>query len=102
MTGRARVLVFAQCPEGGAEALTRAYRQISHELDGTPGLLGNELLRSEGEPGGYVVMSEWQDVDAFRSWEQGVTHRRVTAPLRPYLTGARSYEVVARYPETEH
>jgi len=101
LVGRVRVLVYASAAgaPGGVEA---AYHQISGELDGTPGLLGNVLMRSLTEPDGFVVMSEWRDMDAFRTWEAGAAHRQTTSPLRPFQDGSRGrtfgvYDVVAAY-----
>ncbi|RSM44884.1 antibiotic biosynthesis monooxygenase [Amycolatopsis balhimycina DSM 5908] len=98
--GTVRVLIYAVADEDG---VGRAYHEISAALRGTPGLLGNELLREFGnDDGGFAVMSEWVDRDAFQAWEQGPGHRDVTAPLRPYQDTGRGrpfglYEVVARY-----
>jgi heme-degrading monooxygenase HmoA len=98
--GRVRVLIFAVAD---AEGVERAYHEISTALRGTPGLLGNELLREFGPAAGtFAVMSEWASREAFHDWEQGREHRDVTAPLRPYQDTSRDrpfglYEVVARY-----
>lgn len=99
---RVRVLVYAAAPTEEPEAVRHAYHQISAELDGTPGLLGNELMRSLTEPASYIVMSEWVSLDAFRTWETGASHRGTTAPLRPYQDSGRGspfglYEVTASY-----
>lgn len=99
---RVRVLVYATAPETAPGAVDEAYHRISSELAGTPGLLGNELLRSPGEPAAYVVMSEWEDLAAFQTWERGQHHRSTTAPLRPFQDHGRGspfalYQVVANY-----
>jgi heme-degrading monooxygenase HmoA len=97
--GTVRVLIFAVADDG----VERAYREISTALRGTPGLLGNELLREFGPAAGtFAVMSEWTSREAFQNWEQSRAHRDVTAPLRPYQDTSRGrpfalYEVVARY-----
>jgi heme-degrading monooxygenase HmoA len=99
---RVRVLVYAADPEAEPEAVGAAYRTISEELAGTPGLVGNELMRSVSDPASYVVMSEWESMAAFRTWEEGPSHRGTTAPLRPYQDRRAGgpfglYEVVASY-----
>lgn len=99
---RVRVLVYAAAPTAEPEAVRDAYHRISLELDGTPGLLGNELMRSLTEPAGYIVMSEWASLAAFRTWETSASHRNTTAPLRPYQDSGRGspfglYEVTASY-----
>jgi heme oxygenase (mycobilin-producing) len=100
--GRVHVLLYARSPQDRPEAVEEAYHEISRSLSGTPGLLGNRLLRDLGGDGAFVVISEWRDVEAFRTWEQGANHRGTTAPLRPYQDQGRGrafgvYEVVAAY-----
>jgi heme-degrading monooxygenase HmoA len=101
MTGRVRVVVYATAPAAEPDAVVRAYHEISAALRGTPGLLGNELLRSVLRPADYAVASEWADLPAFRDWEAGAAHRGTTAPLRPYQSAGSSpfgvYEVIATY-----
>jgi heme-degrading monooxygenase HmoA len=106
--GRVRVLVYAAAAVGphGAEAVEKAYHQVSQDLAEVPGLLRNELLGSRHEPGRYVVMSEWRDLAAFRAWEQGPGHRDTTAPLRPLQDHEQRgvfgvYEVQAEYRQRE-
>ncbi|MDQ7803505.1 antibiotic biosynthesis monooxygenase family protein [Amycolatopsis sp. A133] len=96
-TARVRVLVYVAAPGGGADAVTDAYHDISRALAGTPGLLGNELLRSVRDPAAFAVMSEWEDLAAFQEWENGPGHRPATAPLREYGTGFQVYQVTAAY-----
>jgi heme-degrading monooxygenase HmoA len=103
VTGQSvRVLVYASAPDADSDAVREAYHQISGKLRGTPGLLGNELLRSTSDPGAYVVVSQWRDLAAFQAWEEGADHRATTAPLRPLQTPGMSagiYEVTAAYTE---
>lgn len=101
-TGQVRVLVYATAADAGGDAVTAAYHRISEDLAGTPGLLGNALLRSVHGSTGFVVMSEWTDLDAFHAWEVGAAHRQTTSPLRPFQDSSRGsaygvYEVVAAY-----
>lgn len=101
MTDPVRVVVYATAPPDDPGAVERAYHDISRMLADTPGLLRNELLRSVADPRDFAVISEWEDLAAFRTWEQGATHRNTTAPLRPYQRARPEtfgvYEVTASY-----
>jgi heme oxygenase (mycobilin-producing) len=81
-TGHVRVLLFLATDD--LAGLTEAYQKVSAELAGTPGLVGNELMRSVHRSDGYLVASEWESLAAFTKWEQGAAHRAQTAPVRPY------------------
>ncbi|WP_067499166.1 antibiotic biosynthesis monooxygenase [Actinoplanes sp. TFC3] len=84
MTTRVRVLLYATAPADSPDAVAQAYHQISTQLQGTPGLLRNELLSGLDRPDTFVVLSEWASEEAFLQWERGPEHRQATAPLRPY------------------
>lgn len=84
MKGGSRVLIWYVAPDDDPGAVERAYRRISTDLAGTPGLLGNELLRRADDPSHVMVMSEWESLAHFRAWETGAAHKGTTSPLRPY------------------
>lgn len=94
-----RVLVWYWAPESECDRIEQFHRQIVAALRGTPGLRRAELHRSLSDEGGFLVVSEWSDVDAFHAWERGPRHRAQTSPLRPYLDRGRAksaelYEVI--------
>ncbi|MEW2044674.1 antibiotic biosynthesis monooxygenase [Streptomyces sp. NBC_00377] len=84
-----------------APQVERAYHEASRRMAGTPGLLGNRLLHSVGDPRALVVVSRWSDWEAFESWERGEAHKEQTAPLRPFrdLERDRPFEI---YREVAH
>lgn len=95
-TGRVRVLVWHRVDGGAVGDVVAAYDAISQALRGTPGLLGNELLRAPTDPSCLVVASEWESLEAFLAWEGSEGHRPTTAPLRAYRDSRRDppYEVL--------
>ncbi|GII78899.1 hypothetical protein Sru01_38810 [Sphaerisporangium rufum] len=99
--GRVRVALYLNEPESDKGSVETAYHQISTTLAGRPGLRGNELLRSLRDPRRYAVLSEWDDVPAYREWERSPEHLPTTSPLARYhdksLGIFGSYEVVAAY-----
>jgi heme-degrading monooxygenase HmoA len=94
-----RVLVWLRTADH--QDVTEKYQLTSQGLAGTAGLVGSELIRSLDDPASYVVVSEWESMDAFMTWEQGPDHRDATAPLRHFQDRARDggtygvYEVTA-------
>ncbi|MFD5089256.1 antibiotic biosynthesis monooxygenase family protein [Amycolatopsis thailandensis] len=103
MSGRVRVLVWHRAGTSGADPIADAYHEVSRELLGVPGLLGNELLGAAVDRDVLVVMSEWESMEAFSAWEKGAGHRGTTAPLRPFRDHTRPVPfdvltVLAEYP----
>ncbi|CUU53561.1 Heme-degrading monooxygenase HmoA [Parafrankia irregularis] len=98
--GRVRVMLWAVDPSDDPGAVERAYHEISSKLVGTPGLLGNRLLRSAAEPSRFAVVSEWTGMAEFAAWESGAEHKPATSPLRPLQDPAMRaviYTEVASY-----
>ena len=98
--GPVRVMLWAVAPADDPGAVERAYHEISSRLVGTPGLLGNRLLRSAADPSRFAVLSEWSSMAEFAAWEGGADHRPTTSPLRPYQDPAMRaavYTEVAAY-----
>ncbi len=96
-SGRARVMVRLAVGDGQESRVQEAYRRISSRLHETPGLLANELLRDPDDPSHYVVLSEWESLAAFRTWEDGPVHKDMTSPLRQFVRGATVYEVAGAF-----
>ncbi len=83
----ARVMVFATIAPGQEAAFEAAYAEATRSVKGTPGHIRDELLRPMEEPGPYVLLSEWESVEAFKAWEDAPIHREKTTPLRPFWAG---------------
>jgi heme oxygenase (mycobilin-producing) len=90
-----RVLVWYRTPDSGEETVMRACEWINDALSGTKGFLGSELLRARSDPAGLLVMSEWESLSSFETWEAGAAHMETTASLRAYRdqTQPRPFEV---------
>ena len=83
----ARVMVFARVDPGDHRAFEDAFTTVSSRVRGTPGHVRDELLRSEDDPGAYVLLSEWESREAFLAWEDAPVHREATTPMRPFWRG---------------
>jgi cytochrome P450/heme-degrading monooxygenase HmoA len=89
MSDRIRVLVWYRCRQPEFADFVARFHAIGTQLVGVPGLLGSELLGAHREEGSLVVMSEWESMQAFATWEVG--HQPTTEPLREYQDTTRPY-----------
>lgn len=88
LSSRIRVMVFGRLNRlEDREAFEVAFTTVSTNVKGTPGHIQDELLRDAGEPGAYILMSEWDSRDEFLSWEQSPIHMQKTVPMRSYWKG---------------
>ncbi|WP_239309857.1 MULTISPECIES: antibiotic biosynthesis monooxygenase [unclassified Frankia] len=95
----ARILVFANVAPAVANEFELAYLQVTARMKGTPGLLGDELLRDPDGSGRYLLLSEWESEEQFLAWETAPGHREITSPMTPYWSGSferRIYNIAAR------
>lgn len=86
--GGLRVVIYHRVPPEGPGVLVRGHRELRSTLDGTPGLLGDELLFSRSEPGVACLIMYWADLASFERWERDL-HSGAPSPLRPYQDRAR-------------
>ncbi len=90
MSEQVRVILWYRVPKEEVQPLADTYRQISEQLVGTPGMLGNELLRSQVNETTLMVTSHWESQWHLDRWVHSSSHRH-TSPLRPYLDTGRQH-----------
>lgn len=86
--GGLRVVVYHRVPAEGLQVLVDGHRKLRSTLDGTPGLLGDELLVSRSEPGIVCLVMYWADLPAFERWERDL-HSGAPSPLRAHQDRTR-------------
>jgi heme oxygenase (mycobilin-producing) len=92
----ARIMVQVTVNDGAQEEFERTFREIAPEIDTAPGLIQHQVIRSREDPSRYIMLSEWENVDAFDSWEVTKGHRDLVRPLTLLWSDARikKFEVV--------
>jgi heme-degrading monooxygenase HmoA len=81
------VMVSARIKPGTSAEFERAFEVVRKRVGGTPGHLGEQLLRHQEESDRYTLLGHWESVDRFLAWEDAPVHREMTVPLRPYWAG---------------
>ena len=81
------VMVSAKIKSGTAEQFEQAFEQVRARVSGTPGHLGDQLLRHAEEPDRYTLLGHWESTEMFLEWEDAPVHREMTVPLRPFWAG---------------
>lgn len=81
------VMVSARIRPGTGEEFERAFDEVRSNVKGTPGHLGDQLLRHHDETDRYTLLGHWESAQRFLEWEDAPIHRETTVPLRPYWTG---------------
>lgn len=77
--------------EGWAEAFEARFRRRAAEVEHQPGFVRMEVLRPAGPDIPYVVLTVWEDEQAFRAWVGSEDFRRAHAdPLPPEAFNGQS------------
>ncbi len=95
MAGPTRLVMYLRAPEGDPAPIHEAYQQIPWVTTPTPGLTGCTLLRDVDEPDRFMLVSDWESLEAYRTWQESPEHQEKPSALRPYQdrTRGRHYGV---------
>ncbi len=70
------------------EAFEAAFKQISKTvLNSVRGILRDELINDSNDPHGYILLSEWEDKDAWATWQRAPLHEEQVGLLKQYWQG---------------
>lgn len=79
--------------EGEEARFERTYRKVSRKLRGNiPGQLSDELLRPTAKEEPYILLSQWESLEAHRAWTATAQHRDDVMPLRLHWDHTHSQE----------
>jgi heme-degrading monooxygenase HmoA len=91
-------------PAHTSEELIAAFRRRAHLVDGAPGFVDLQVWRSDRDAGEILMVSRWQDREAFKAYmrspEHRLSHERIDPQLQSLikleaLEHLHTYEVVA-------
>jgi heme-degrading monooxygenase HmoA len=93
---------------GHEEEFLRRYDALRERVAaGLDGHVVHQLCQGLDEPDLWLILSEWETLEASQEWERSQEHRELTMPLRECWTEAQrtSYavrlETKRRLPDTE-
>jgi heme-degrading monooxygenase HmoA len=74
-----------------------AWKEIAEQVRLTPGVIRQALARDPDDPATFMVTSDWENREAFSSFERSPEQDDLTAPLRELRESGRMvvYELMA-------
>src|SRR5215218_4799013 len=83
--------------EGREGEFERAWHSIAERARHVPGNLRQTLMKDPEEASTYVITTEWESTEAYRSFETSPEQDELTRPLRELRESARQavYDIVA-------
>ncbi len=64
------------------DELTSAYAALRERAESQPGLISHQLCEAVDDPERWLVISEWESMDASTAWDRSEDHARLLAPMR--------------------
>ncbi len=83
------VLVFGRLHRlEDKEAFESAFKQVSRTVvNSIKGIVRDELIHDSDDPYAYIMLSEWEDKNAWATWQSGSIHEMQVRAMRQYWKG---------------
>ncbi len=73
---------------GAQQQLRAAYAALAERVRAQPGLISHALCQSVEDGERWLVIAEWESLEASDSWDQSDDHARLIAPMRACFASA--------------
>jgi heme-degrading monooxygenase HmoA len=99
---KGRIVFQLHLKPGHEQNFLDAYEATRHEVaQGVPGHIMDQVCQSLDDPQGWLITSEWEDIESFLAWERTEEHRELAKPMRDCWDEAKSFKYVVKM-ETGH
>lgn len=78
------------------EDLLRAYAALRERVAQAPGLIGHQLCESIDDSERWLVISEWESLEASSHWDRSGEHARLIGPMRACFEQAQATKLQVR------
>lgn len=93
-----KILIERTIPQGRENDALTLVTQLRAAASREPGYISGETLRNYDNPEEYIVISEWQNVDDWKSWKATKERAEIQDKIDALLGKATSYKIY-HYPE---
>lgn len=90
-----RFILDVQLKSDHRDQLLSAYAALRDRVQGQPGLRGHQLCESLDDPAHWLVISEWDSLEASSTWDRSDEHAELIGPMRACFAraSASKYDV---------
>ena len=99
-----RATLIMKVKAGREQEFERAWMIIAEQAQRTPGNIRQTLLRDQEDQFRFIITSDWESPEAFRSFEHSPEQDVLTAPLRELRESASMtvYNLLAHIEKEPH
>ena len=87
-----KVLIKRKIKDGNMQAASRLLINTRSGAMKQPGYISSESMRNLDDPGQIVVMSMWQNREAWDAWKNSDARKAIVSEFKDYIVGETEYE----------
>jgi heme-degrading monooxygenase HmoA len=77
-----RLVVDVRVKADAQEELAQAYAALVKRAADQQGLIAHQLCQALEDPERWLIISEWESIEASTAWDRSEEHGRLLAPMR--------------------
>ena len=81
-----RIIIDRKVKKGKEPELAKWLRELRSKAMPSKGYVSGETLRSLADPQNYVVITTWQSVDDWRTWEKNSERKKIQAKIERLMS----------------
>ncbi len=87
-----KVLIKRKIKDGNIQAASRLLINTRSGAMQQPGYISSESMRNLDDPSQIVVMSMWQNREAWEAWRNSDARKAIVSEFKDYIVGETEYE----------
>jgi heme-degrading monooxygenase HmoA len=88
-----KILIKRTVPENKIKDLGPLLKRLRILATNHPGYISGETLRCLDKPGEYLVISTWQSVEDWQTWEQDAERREISQMIDSLIGHRADYQI---------
>ncbi len=89
-----RVIIEREISKGCMDDYLELIRQARRQANKVDGFIAGELLQEKGNQHHAVIISSWENIEAWKAWFGSKERQNVLAVMRPFLDADETVTVL--------
>jgi len=80
-----RIIIDRKVKKGKERDFAKMLRELRTKAIPSKGYISGETLRAQADPYNYIVITTWQNVEDWKSWEKNSDRRKIHARIEKLM-----------------
>ncbi len=80
-----RIIIDRKVKKGKASHFAKLLRELRSKAIPSKGYISGETLRAKEDPQNYVVISTWQSIEDWKTWEKKPERKKIQAKIEKWM-----------------